>query len=632
MVDALAHRGPDGSGLWVDGPLGLGHRMLWTTSESHHEQLPLTSRCGGYIITADARIDNRDALIARLRLNDRPREQIGDSEIILAAYTHWGERCPQHLLGDFAFAIWDARRRQLFCARDYLGVKPLYYFASDQLIALASEVGPLLTLAEVPRRLDEGRVAEYLISRLEGESDSNTFYAHIRRLPGGSWLAVGPEATAQRRYRGFEHLAPLTLRTDAEYVEAFRDVFDQAVRCRLRSAAPLGAMLSGGVDSTAIVCLAERAYAREGRRLPTFSMVGADPATCPETPFLATLPAGLALERNTVPADHIGRYLAGYSFALEQGDDPFTALQTLPLGLYTAARAQGIRVMLDGVDGDIVASLAPDYPAYLARGGRWLLMVAELDGAARFSEQPLPAVARDNCVWPLLPGALRRRWTALRRYNRHVTELLQPDFVQRNRLAERIEEWQIAEDSLAPTLRAGHIRAVSAGWLQSALERYDHAAAGMGIEARHPLLDQRVVELCVALPPELKVRHGWTKAVLREAMAGVLPEPVRLRRDRANPSDDFVRHLLPQFADLLEATFSGDLAELSSVLRPEALRALYRRYRQAGAPEDAHQLWMVLAFSRWWRRAIWDTRPQTATHSNCPPFAPVGRSNSVVIA
>src|SRR4028118_649697 len=140
MVDTLAHRGPDGADVWCEESVGLGHRMLWTTPESLLEKLPLVDQTGNLVITADARIDNRDELIEVLGLTDHPAEKITDSQLILAAYERWGDRCPEYLLGDFAFAIWDRRQQQLFCARDHMGVKPFYYYHSDRLLVFASEI------------------------------------------------------------------------------------------------------------------------------------------------------------------------------------------------------------------------------------------------------------------------------------------------------------------------------------------------------------------------------------------------------------------------------------------------------------------------------------------------------------
>lgn len=131
MTDSIAHRGPDGSAVWIEGPVGLGHRMLYTTPESLHEKLPLTNRTGDLTITADARIDNRNELFSMLNFNGRPRETIPDSEIILVAYEKWGEKCPEKLLGDFAFTIWDKRKQAIFCARDPIGIKPFYYYCKE---------------------------------------------------------------------------------------------------------------------------------------------------------------------------------------------------------------------------------------------------------------------------------------------------------------------------------------------------------------------------------------------------------------------------------------------------------------------------------------------------------------------
>ena len=175
MTAPLAHRGPDGKGTWLGGRVGLGHLLLTTTPESQNERLPLER--DGLTITADARLDNRDELLRALDISPAAP----DGELILAAYGRWGEACPARLLGDFAFAVWDTRRRILFAARDHFGVKPLYYFCSPGVFAFASELKALLPVPFVPRRLDEERVADYLLSL--GEDTESTFYRDIRRLP-----------------------------------------------------------------------------------------------------------------------------------------------------------------------------------------------------------------------------------------------------------------------------------------------------------------------------------------------------------------------------------------------------------------------------------------------------------------
>ncbi|HYO45512.1 MAG TPA: asparagine synthetase B, partial [Gemmatimonadota bacterium] len=156
MSRLLAHRGPDGFGVWSDGPLGLGHRMLRTTREAEREIQPLATADGDLVLTADTRIDNREALIVALGLRGLPREDITDADLILASYRSWGERCAEHWIGDFALVIWDSRTRRLFCARDPFGVKPLYYhYTPGRIFAFASEVEALLALEDVSDEIDE---------------------------------------------------------------------------------------------------------------------------------------------------------------------------------------------------------------------------------------------------------------------------------------------------------------------------------------------------------------------------------------------------------------------------------------------------------------------------------------------
>ena len=198
MGESIAHRGQDGAGMWNSGPVGLGHRMRWTTPESLHEQLPLVNKTGNLILTADARIDNRDELIAALDLTGHPGREMSDSALILSAYEQWGECCPEKLLGDFAFAIWDGRKRRLFLARDHFGVKPFYYYRSDRLFVFASEIKALFNIPEVPRQLNEARVSHYLTPMMEDKTV--TFYREIFRLPAHHTMTVSREGAKVRPY------------------------------------------------------------------------------------------------------------------------------------------------------------------------------------------------------------------------------------------------------------------------------------------------------------------------------------------------------------------------------------------------------------------------------------------------
>src|ERR1700722_8517306 len=187
-VGAIVHRGPDASGVWLKQSIGLGHCMLWTTPESEHEPFPFEDPESGLVITSDARIDNRTELIESLRLR-KPHDEITDSSLILEAYKKWGEESPAHLVGDFAFAIWDRRNDKIFCARDAMGVKSFYYFLSDKVFVFASEIKAINRFPEVPRRLNEVRVLDHLVNLFEDRTI--TFYKDILRLPPAMTLSVG---------------------------------------------------------------------------------------------------------------------------------------------------------------------------------------------------------------------------------------------------------------------------------------------------------------------------------------------------------------------------------------------------------------------------------------------------------
>src|SRR3989449_1054025 len=320
MTARLAHRGPDGTGAWREGPVALGHGMLHTTPESLREQQPLVGTRGDLVLAADARIDNRGELCSLL---PAPSDAT-DADLILAAYERWDETCPEHLLGDFAFAIWDAREQRLFCARDHFGVKPFYYHHRlGRLFAFASEIKGLLALPDVPRRLNETRVADYLVPLLEDKEI--TFYEEIVRLPPAHWMTVDREGIRRQEYWSLDPEREIRLGSDDEYAAAFREIFTEAVRCRLRSAFPVGSMLSGGLDSSSIVCVARELLAQGGCPRPhTFSAVFDDVPECDERRYIETVLSGGGVEPHLIRGDKVNP-VERLEQDLVQQDEPFYA-------------------------------------------------------------------------------------------------------------------------------------------------------------------------------------------------------------------------------------------------------------------------------------------------------------------
>ena len=383
MTAPLERRGPDGTHHWLGGPAALGHTLLATTPEALVEVLPLTDPETGCTITADVRLDNREELIPALGLKGETRV-IGDGELILRAYLAWGEACLDRFLGDFAFAIWDPCTALLFCGRDHIGMRQLIYcHIPGRLFAFATEPRAILTHPDVPRRINEGRIADFL-EGLEGIDFTSTFFEGIYRLPPAHCLTLDAGGLTIRRYWSLEPGPLLQLDSDQAYAEAFLEVFTKAVSCRLRNAGPAGAMLSGGMDSGSVVAVATRLLAQNGQGpLPTFSAVGPDPATCAETRTIWSAITMPNIDPHLI--DHANlEGMAGEMIALTRNlDDPFDGHMTLIRAMYLGAHRAGIKVILDGVGGDSVLNEGSQI-ARLFRKGRLLEALSEARGLARF--------------------------------------------------------------------------------------------------------------------------------------------------------------------------------------------------------------------------------------------------------
>jgi asparagine synthase (glutamine-hydrolysing) len=610
MLERLRHRGPDGEGVWFDGAAGFGHCMLHVTPESLTEKQPRTGAGGNYAITADARIDNRAELAAKLDLD--PHAHLPDSEFILAAYRKWGESCPYMLQGDFAFAIWDAARRQVFCASDPMGVKSLYYHLSGNAFVFASEIKALFALPETPRQLNELRVAEYLVTLFEDRS--GTFYRDILRLPGAYALSVDARNSYLRRYWTLDAEHELRLGSDGEYVEAFREVFGEAVRRRTRSAFPVGSALSGGLDSSSVACMARETKAPETGPLHTFSLIFPDlPAddrrVIDERPQMQAVIDSGGFSPHFIQADQLSPLWQVDRMHYHLDHANCAPNLYLHWAMYNCAQQSGVRVFLDGFDGDSAVSHGFERLTELAQTGHWRTLWRE---TTLLSQNHLAGIRRrrilkEYCVKPLAPRWAYMAWRLVhgRRGGAAPEFLISPDLKRRTDIERR------ARTLLAPeyawTLRRS-ARRTHEGYISQALYAYtleiaDKASAAFGLEARYPFFDRRVLEFCLSLPAEQKLAQGWNRWILRRAMSGILPAEVQWRHNKGNLSPNFHRRLLDFERDVLEQVVLSDSPELASYVDPAAMRAVYRKYEQTHVRSggESLQLFAAVNLALWLR-------------------------------
>lgn len=590
MLATVEHRGPDGTAVWHDGAVGLGNARLVTTPEAAFETLPLVAADGRLALAADARVDNRPQLVDRLDVDTSGT--VTDADLVLAAYRRWGVDCPTHLVGAYAFVVWDAERRRLVCARDHAGVRPLYYAVDDERCVVGSEPKALFAAGDVPRVIDEAYVGDYLTYNLADVAA--TPHAAVRRLPPGHTLTVREDGLSVDRYWALDPDRELDV-DPAAAVAGFRERFDEAVRCRLRSPGPVGAMLSGGLDSSAIVCTARAALADAGRPPLHAYSVGfeaAEPAD--ERAHVDAVLAEGGVEAHRLAGDRLDP-LAALKTRLERFDGPFDPyLQHIAWHLYGAA-ADDVRVLLDGYDGDTVVSHGVGRLSELFRSGRWLALAREV-GALADDWSTRWSLLRDHAVGPSVPGPLRAGYRSLadgrgpvERANPAIDAL----FAERVGLADRLER-----DGAPTTARERQHRLLTDGKLARVLELADHAAATFRLKPRYPFLDRRLMEFCLALPVEYKLRDGRTRWVLREAMAGVLPESVRQREDKADLHAYLVDALTGHGAinGLADVDGSELLARYVDV---DALRRTRRRFEAGRSVDDALVLARAAVLREW---------------------------------
>lgn len=654
LVDTLAHRGPDGAKSWSQGAVGFGHRMLWTTPESLLETLPLTNATGNVVLTADARIDNRDELIDILELNDQPAETITDSQLILAAYEQWGEDCPQYLLGDFAFAIWDEHRQTIFCARDHFGIKPLYYcLQRGRVFCFASEIKALLSLPEIPHRVNEVRIADYLYPMLEDKSI--TAYEGIFRLPPAQTLTVNTRGDLQLRiYWSLPVGNEVQFDSDEEYATAFRDIFTEAVRCRVRSAFPVGSQLSGGLDSSSVTCVARNLLQAEDEQLHTFSDVYDDVPECDERPFMNEVLAQGGVTPHYIHSDRLGP-LSEWENMFPPDEEPCLvgANAYLVWESNRQTAKTGVRVVLDGFDGDTTVSHGTGYFAELARQGKWATFAAEAQAISqhfdttptsilyRFGLSYLEELARQwnwiaffkaargmgqhfkirsytklflrHGLKPIIPQGLLRIWHALRGHNPAPEKdtSIAPQFARRIGISDRDRLFQKSNRPITSDVEE-QLQAFNSGCFTLVLEQVDRAAAAFSLEFRHPFMDKRLIEFCMAVPASQKLHQGWTRMIMRRAMQDILPEAIQWRGGKTNLSANCFHGLLKFNRELMDEVVRTELKTIETYIDVQAFQESYNRIlsEKEGSDEDVNQLIRGLGLAIWLRQT--QTTPEVS--------------------
>ena len=545
MLVELRRRGPDGEGVACDGPAGLGHRLLASTPEAAVEKMPYLHPQSGCHITGHIRLDNRETLLARFDLNNMGRV-VGDGELTLLAWLTWEEDCVTHLLGDFAFAIWDPRQKRIFAARDQMGMRQLIYtHQPNQIFACSSSARAVARAPNIKPQLNETRLAEAMIG-FEHHSLTSTLYQDVFRLPPAHCLTVDDRGLHISQYWQAIPPEPLHLKSDEAYAEAFRDVLSEAVRCRLRGVdGQVGSMLSGGMDSGSIVALACRMTQSP---LPTFSSVGPNAQTCVETRAIHAALTMPNLKSTIIDHSQLDAWKDDLIDAWLALEEPFDFHMTQPRTTYLAAQRAGVKVVLDGVSGDVVLGHGSQMSRHirtgqLTRAWRDAAGLTKFWGAGSDSISYQLALATRAAFVPNWLRKMRKSWRKSLPSQLPRDAVVDPNFAKTSGLKDSLHAASLTDRWRGMSFPEERLWWWPHSGITVGRERYDRVAAHFGVEARDPFMDQRLQAFCLSLPIDQFQADGWPKIILRRAVVGLLPDEVRWRRGKEHLGATFTEAL-----------------------------------------------------------------------------------------
>ena len=569
MTAAMPYRGPDGINHWRRSNVALGQCMLRTTPESLEETQPLTNEDESLVLVMDGRVDNWEELRRELLGKSAVLRSRADAELVLRAYEVWGTDCMQHIDGDFAFAIWNARHQQLFCARDRFGNKPFIYHWSGNTLSFASEVHPVLGLPWVSEILNRTMVAEYLGSAWEALDE--TLWTGLLRLVASHHMVV-KQAQAPRLSRYWAPDLHLTLpcKTDDEYVDYYRSVFTDVVRRMSRTHRPLAIEVSGGLDSSAIYAVADSLLRQN--KLPAAQIDGytldfRGDAHADEVNYARAVGAHVGRPVREILPAHMP--LEWYRDAARiYRDFPDYPNGSMGHSIAEAARTCGSRALMGGTGGDEWTGGCRHYYGEAIAGSRWAELLSIMQRDARVAGIPavLSMLLRHGAA-PLLPMSLQR---ALRKMLAMTTKgsdrpqhgWLSPGM--RRHLAARTPDMRKALPLNWP--RLGQRRQwmhLSDAYGALARELNERRASRMGLERRQPFWTRSIVQTAFSTPEHLRLRSE-NKWLHRRALAGLLPEEVLSRATKAEFSVAFARY----WADLLRSIETHTLAKRRDWIDP----------------------------------------------------------------
>lgn len=597
MCDSMSHRGPDEEGTYLDGNVGLGSRRLSIIDLATGHQ-PITNEDKSIWVVQNGETYNYRELMKNLQTMGHNFTTVSDTEVIVHAYEEYGIDCVHKFIGMFAFALWDRKRRQLFIVRDRLGIKPLYYYLDDKRLIFASEIKGILADTSIPREIDYKGLNNFFTF---GHSVApNTIYQGIKKLLPGHYLLCRDGKVEIKEYWDLHYSPSQGLLSEEEYAKRAYELLQDSVRLQLVSDVPLGTFLSGGIDSSAVVGLMSTLMDQPVKTFSVGFESGGGYNELPDARLVAEY-FGTDHHELKVKPGHLVEVLQKLVYHY---DEPFGDAASFPTHLVSKFAREYVKVVLTGEGGD---ELFGGYRRYSVE--RWSEFYQRIPTYLREiviskAVKTLPRFRRVkkavNSMSIPAPDLRYGSWLTVFSDEMKM-ELFSAEVA---RLTEEFDSFEIYrqyynKDGI-PDLLSRMMYTDIKTWLPDTyLEKVDKASMAVGLEARVPFLDHRLVEFAFGIPSKYKIRGLMTKYILKRAMKGLLPESVLRKRKHgfAVPTDPWFRGELKDFAfDVL----TDARTRSRGYFNPRYIEKLWKLHHSGKEVYDTH-LWLLLNFELWHR-------------------------------
>ena len=623
MRDIITHRGPDDEGMFVSGPIGLGHRRLSIVDVGAGHQ-PMTNEDGALQITYNGEIYNHADFRAGLEAKGHVYKTHCDTETILHLYEEHGDSCVEHLRGMFAFALWDSRQKKLLLARDRLGIKPLYYALTDDgSLFFASEIKAILVAWDRKRELNFDVLPDYLANH--APSGDETMFRGILRLPPGHTLTWQDGRVNVRRFWDVQ-FSPSNEnpRSDDSYVEEWTELFRTSVRLRLMADVPLGMFLSGGIDSSAIAAMMSQMVSEP---IKTFSVAFKE-REANELEYARLVARKFNTDHHEIVISP-EQFFKALPMLTWHEDEPIAHLASIPLFFVSLLARDHVKVVLTGEGSDEM----------LAGYARYLKTIYNIGLGARY--QKLPGAIRNQLKQTLerLPASSKVRRKLSRTFltlSPEIDSIYFDNFAVFTRahqaalLSDEAKEQIVDSDPYREMHR--HLAQTDAEsllnqllyvdtktYLHELLMKQDQMSMAASIESRVPFLDHKLVEFTSRLPERLKLRGWTTKYILRRSMRGVLP-PEIISRSKMGFPVPLGNWLRGQYRSVVDEYILGERALARGIFNQQTVERLVKEH-QEGISNHTDRLWALITFEVWLRQFIDEEKEESNPAEAIPVLA-----------